>query len=82
MSSVCLFSVTLVYCDKTTVNKITRFILEAAAAKVLNVNRKRRYLVDQGLNLCWGGLRLGQTVVIARYILKHDATLLPDNQRL
>jgi len=35
--------------------------------------------LHQGLNLCWGGLRLCRTV-IARYILKYDATLLPGSQ--
>ena len=29
------------------------------------------------LNLCWGGLELCQTVVIAGYL--HDVTLVPDS---
>ena len=33
-----------------------------------------------GLNLCWGGLGLCQTVDIAGYILTHDVTLLSDSQ--
>jgi len=31
-----------------------------------------------GLNLCWDGFRLCQTVVIARYILTYGVTLLAD----
>jgi len=33
--------------------------------------------LDRGLNICWGGLRLCQTVVTDGYILTHDVILLP-----
>ena len=65
-------SVTQVYCDKTTANEITQFSLRRSkefyllAWSVLETKFDGVFSIG-GLDLCWSGLELCQSVVIAGY---------------
>ena len=83
LSSVCVtYTMTRVYCDKTA-NRITAKQLRVSTVSKVSFSFKTKFegvpLICR-FNLCWGGLGLCQTVVIADYILTHDVTLLSDSQ--
>jgi len=74
LTFVCLSSVTRVYCDKTTPNRITPFSLQSSVSTVSKLSLKTKFeggFLDERVNLCWGGLRLGRTTDIACYIRLH-----------